>query len=91
MSPEYLEKVYNSFADPDGLVLLLHATSGAGEVGANFLPMKKLHLEVNLGEYRVWMFRRSTASLIMDCLRRYRCDSNGRVAPAGVLPATPLR
>ncbi|KAK6996226.1 ATP-dependent DNA helicase hus2/rqh1, partial [Favolaschia claudopus] len=31
MSPEYLEETYNSFADPDGDVLILHATSGCGE------------------------------------------------------------
>jgi hypothetical protein len=32
MSPEYLEMTYNDFANPDGTVLILHATSGAGEV-----------------------------------------------------------
>ncbi|KAJ7478794.1 hypothetical protein B0H11DRAFT_1916486 [Mycena galericulata] len=32
MSPEYLEQTYNSFASLDGAVLILHATSGAGEV-----------------------------------------------------------
>ncbi|KAF7334003.1 Werner syndrome ATP-dependent helicase [Mycena venus] len=31
MSPEYLEQTYNSFAHPEGTVLILHATSGAGE------------------------------------------------------------
>ncbi|KAJ7448715.1 P-loop containing nucleoside triphosphate hydrolase protein [Mycena latifolia] len=31
MSPEYLEQTYSSFANPDGMVLILHATSGAGE------------------------------------------------------------
>ncbi|KAJ7190029.1 hypothetical protein GGX14DRAFT_580190 [Mycena pura] len=32
MSPEYLEDVYASFADPDGMCLILHATAGAGEM-----------------------------------------------------------
>ncbi|KAJ7659390.1 hypothetical protein B0H14DRAFT_2182845, partial [Mycena olivaceomarginata] len=31
MSPDYLQETYDSFADPDGLTLILHATSGAGE------------------------------------------------------------
>ncbi|KAJ7866686.1 hypothetical protein B0H13DRAFT_2561173 [Mycena leptocephala] len=34
MSPEYLEMAYNDFANPDGTVLILHATSGAGEISA---------------------------------------------------------
>ncbi|KAF8208264.1 P-loop containing nucleoside triphosphate hydrolase protein, partial [Mycena galopus ATCC 62051] len=31
MSPDHLQETYDSFADPDGLTLILHATSGAGE------------------------------------------------------------
>ncbi|KAJ7211404.1 P-loop containing nucleoside triphosphate hydrolase protein [Mycena pura] len=31
LSPEYLEDAYSSFADPDGMCLILHATAGAGE------------------------------------------------------------
>ncbi|KAF8158781.1 P-loop containing nucleoside triphosphate hydrolase protein [Mycena galopus ATCC 62051] len=31
MSPEYLQQTYDDFANADGSVLILHATSGAGE------------------------------------------------------------
>jgi hypothetical protein len=35
MSREYLENAYSSFADPDGMALILHATAGAGEVSCS--------------------------------------------------------
>jgi superfamily II DNA helicase RecQ len=43
MSVDYLDQTYNSFADPDGDVLILHATSGAGEVGVAILFKSSLN------------------------------------------------
>ncbi|KAJ7752946.1 hypothetical protein B0H16DRAFT_1258836, partial [Mycena metata] len=39
MSPEYLEEVYTSFAEPEGNCLILNSTQGAGEVRVQLLNL----------------------------------------------------
>jgi hypothetical protein len=79
MLPEYLQEVHNSFADEDGVTLILNATSGAGEVGLQFVSVCIFII------YRVSMSAESTVSSTTEFQPRSQSRPNVMVE-AGVAP-----
>ncbi|KAJ7866677.1 hypothetical protein B0H13DRAFT_2352417 [Mycena leptocephala] len=87
MSPEYLEMTYNDFANPDGTVLILHVTSGAGEG----LDVPEINGVINYGKWpphRI-MITSISAALFSATSRKmlYAFAATRPVNPSGVQPA----